>query len=61
MIGYDGIVDYATGRYGCSTIVQPIAEMAQAAVHLLLHQQGDLMPRNISLAVHFAPGGPTRE
>ena len=61
LIGYDGIVDYATGRYGCSTIVQPIAEMAQAAVHLLLHQQGDLMPRNISLAVHFAPGGTTRE
>lgn len=61
IIGYDGIVDYATGRYGCSTIVQPIAEMAQTAVNLLLNQQGALAPRNTSLAVHYAPGGTTRD
>ncbi len=61
IIGYDGIVDYATGRYTCSTIVQPVNEMAEAAVSLLLNQQGALVPRNISLSVFFAPGGTTRE
>ena len=44
IIGYDGIVDYATGRFGCSTIVQPIPEIAETAVKLLIHQQGALPP-----------------
>ncbi len=61
IIGYDGIVDYATGNYTCSTIVQPTTEMAETAVNLLLNQQGTLTPRNVSLAIHFAPGGTTRE
>ncbi len=61
IIGYDGIVDYATGNYTCSTIVQPTTEMAETAVNLLLNQQGALTPRNVSLSVHYAPGGTTRE
>ena len=59
IIGYDGIVDFATGRYICSTIVQPVAEIAETAVRFLLN--GDNAPANISLPVHFAPGGTTRE
>lgn len=61
IIGYDGIVDFATGRYICSTIVQPISEMAQTAVKSLLSGDSALSPANISLPVHFAPGGTTRE
>lgn len=61
IIGYDGIVDYATGRYSCSTIVQPISEMAETAVKILLAPDGGLFPANISLPVHFAPGGTTKE
>lgn len=61
VIGYDGIVDYATGRFACSTIVQPIPEMAETAVRLLLQQQGALTPSNITLPVYFAPGGTTKE
>ncbi len=61
IIGYDGIVDYATSRYTCSTIVQPITEMAETAVNLLLNPQGGMTPRNISLAVRFVPGGTTKE
>lgn len=59
IIGYDGIVDFATGRYICSTIVQPVAEIAETAVRFLLN--GDNAPANISLSVYFAPGGTTRE
>ena len=61
IIGYDGIVDFATGRYICSTIVQPVAEIAQTAVKSLLSRDSVLSPANISLPVHFAPGGTTRE
>ena len=59
IIGYDGIIDFATRRYICSTIVQPVAEMAETAVRFLLN--GDNAPANLSLPVRFASGGPTRE
>ncbi len=58
VIGYDGILDFATGRYVCSTIVQPVADMAETAVHLLLH--GDNTPANVSLPVQYARGGTTK-
>lgn len=61
VIGYDGIVDFSTGRYICSTIVQPVAEMAETAVKFLLGGDDALSPANISLPVYFAPGGTTRE
>ena len=59
IIGYDGIIDFATRRYICSTIVQPVAEIAETAVRFLLN--GDNAPANISLPVRFASGGTTRE
>lgn len=59
IIGYDGIIDFATRRYICSTIVQPVAEMSETAVRFLLN--GDNAPANISLPVRFASGGTTRE
>ena len=59
IIGYDGIIDFATRRDICSTIVQPVAEMAETAVRFLLN--GDNAPANISLPVRFASGGTTRE
>lgn len=59
IIGYDGIINFATRRYFCSTIVQPVTEMAETAVRFLLNE--DNAPANISLPVYFAPGGTTRE
>ena len=59
IIGYDGIINFATNRYYCSTIVQPVAEMAETAVRFLLN--ADNAPANISLPVQFAPGGTTKE
>ena len=59
IIGYDGIINFATNRYFCSTIVQPVAEMAETAVRFLLN--ADNAPANISLPVQFASGGTTKE
>ena len=59
LIGYDGVADFFTGRYPCSSIVQPINDMADAAVRLLLDGEEPLSAANISLPVHFVPGGTT--
>ena len=61
IVGYDGVVNYATGRFDCSTIVQPVTEMAETAVKLLLDQEGTIPPANIALPVSYAPGGTTRD
>ena len=61
IIGYDGIVNYATGQYLCSTIVQPIPQMAELAVSLLLQPDRVPMPANHCLPVRYAPGGTTKE
>ncbi len=61
IIGYDGLADYATGRYPCSTIVQPIPRMAEEAVKLLLDADSIPNPVNICLPVRYAWGGTTLE
>ena len=61
LIGYDGIKDYATGKYCCSTIVQPVTGMAQAAVEILLREDRNTVPAVMSLPVQYAPGGTTGE
>lgn len=59
LIGYDGIIDSATGRYRCSTIVQPIVEMAETAVNILLSGGPVPLPASIALPVCYAYGGTT--
>ena len=49
IIGYDGIVDYATGRYGCSTIVQPIPLLAETCVDILLKEDKSDLPSLLCL------------
>ena len=61
IIGYDGIKDYFTGRYTCSTIVQPIADMAEAAVDIILNKEGQAHPALVSLPVHYVSGGTTKD
>ena len=61
LIGYDGITDYATGRYYCSTIVQPIEQMAETAVEMLLNVENLSAGVNACLPVRYASGGTTRE
>ena len=61
IVGYDGMVDHATGRPYCSTIVQPIARMAETAVDILLDPARAFSGESICLPVTYAPGGTTRE
>ena len=61
VIGYDGIINFATGRYVCSTIVQPLAEMAQKAVDLLLSPDGYPRECVYRLPVKYVPGGTTKD
>ena len=60
-IGYDGLLDYHTREYLCSTIVQPLTQMVETAVNLLL-DEGELSAgANICLPVRYQSGGTTNE
>ncbi len=59
VIGYDGIISYATGCYICSTIVQPLRKMAELAVDLLLSPDGTQDGSTHLLPVYYVPGGTT--
>ena len=61
IIGYDGIVDFATGEPFCSTIVQPIRQMAETAVNIMLNSDGTPTPALVSLPVTYLAWGTTRE
>ena len=61
VIGFDGIPDFVTGKYLCSTIVQPVAEMAETAVSILLEKDSRRRPALVNLPVSYAAGGTTRE
>lgn len=61
IIGYDGIPDPYTDGLLCSTIEQPIAKMAEAAVDTLLNFNDASKGANICLPVRYVPGGTTKE
>ena len=61
IIGFDGIENFATGKPYCSTIVQPVRQMAEAAVNVLLNEDLTAMPALLSLPVSYRAGGTTRE
>lgn len=61
IIGYDGLTDYSTGLPLCSTIVQPLPQMAETAVRVLLDDGERPTGANICLPVAYLPGGTTRE
>ena len=60
IIGYDGIVDHFTDGYVCSTIEQPLTQMAQAAVTLLMTPVTATEGMNVMLPVKYVPGDTTK-
>lgn len=60
LIGYDGIRRFGDLDYVCSTIVQPVEEMAAQAVELVLAGEDARSPSLICLPVTYAYGGTTR-
>ena len=61
IIGYDGIKHFGTEEYICSTIVQPIEEIAEACVNAILQFRFSATPALICLPVEFAYGGTTQK
>lgn len=61
VIGFDGIRQFGDSEYMCSTIVQPVPEIAQTCVDLLLQKSLSARPPLICLPVSYAYGGTTYE
>lgn len=60
VVGYDGIRKFGDLDYFCSTIVQPVEEMAQVCVNLVLDTEGTA-PSLVCLPVTYAFGGTTKQ
>ncbi len=61
LIGYDGIRFFGDPDYICSTIVQPVPDIAELCVRLLLDKSIREKPSLLCLPVTYAYGGTTRE
>lgn len=61
IIGFDGTRHFGEHGYTCSTIVQPIEDMAKMCVELLLQENMSVKPPLVCLPVSYAYGGTTRE
>jgi LacI family transcriptional regulator len=60
VIGFDGIKLFEDA-YFCSTIVQPLPEIARMCVDLLLQDSVLSKPPLVCLPVSFEAGGTTRD
>ena len=61
LIGFDGIRAFGTLDYHCSTIVQPVPEIAEMCVELLLRENMLVKPPLVCMPVTYAYGGTTLE
>lgn len=61
IIGFDGIQAFGDNDYICSTIVQPVHEIAEICVELLLQETMSTKPPLVCLPVSYMYGGTTRE
>ena len=61
LIGFDGIQRFGRDGLVCSTIVQPMAQLAETSVNILLEEDRSATPSLICLPVSYVPGGTTSE
>lgn len=61
IIGFDGVRAFGDGEYFCSTIVQPVEDIAEICVELLLTENLRTKPPLVYLPVSYACGGTTKE
>lgn len=59
IIGFDGIRHFGDLDYVCSTIVQPLEEIAKSCINLVLTERSDTAPTLICLPVSYEYGGTT--
>ena len=60
VIGFDGIRHFGDLDYTCSTIVQPVNEIAEVCVNMVLEKDDTSSPSLICLPVTYAYGGTTK-
>lgn len=61
IIGFDGLRHFGDRELYCSTILQPVEQIAQTCVSILLTEDRSTVPAMICLPVSYAPGGTTKE
>ena len=61
VIGFDGVRLFGESEYVCSTIVQPVHDLAEMCVQLLLQESMTSKPPLVCLPVSYKYGGTTRE
>ena len=61
VIGFDGVRAFGDDDYFCSTIVQPVRDIAEMCVDLLLQENMATKPPLVCLPVTYAYGGTTKE
>lgn len=61
VIGFDGTRMFGNQDYICSTIVQPVPDLAETAVSMVLSNDFKGLPPLICLPVRYQPGGTTRD
>lgn len=61
IIGFDGVINRFTDTYVCSTIEQPLAQMAQVAVTLLMNPVQTTEGMNVLLPVRYVSGDTTKD
>ena len=61
VIGFDGVRHFGNGEPYCSTIAQPIPQLAEACVDTLLREDRANLPSLICLPVSYVSGGTTRD
>lgn len=61
VIGFDGTRMFGDLDYVCSTIVQPVSDIAETAVNMVLSNDFTGLPPLICLPVRYQPGGTTRD
>lgn len=59
LIGFDGVKLFGQDKYICSTIVQPVPEIAEMCVELLLSDNMPSKPPLVCLPVSYSYGGTT--
>lgn len=61
VIGFDGVRMFGDQDYICSTIVQPVPDLAEMAVSMVLSKDFTGLPPLVCLPVRYQPGGTTRD
>ena len=61
VIGFDGIRHFGDQEYTCSTIVQPLEEIAEVCVNMVLEKEENNTSPLVCLPVTYAWGGTTKK